>query len=224
MERRRSQSSKRFERGTSTAGRRSDSTTGATNEVTAMSERFRDPAQPLADRISDLVGRLTTAEKIALLHQHQPAIPRLGIHAFQTGTEALHGLAWLGPATVFPQALGLASTWNPELVRAVGAAVGDEVRGFHHKDPDRAGLNVWAPVVNPLRDPRWGRNEEGYSEDPWLTGVLGTAYASGLRGDHPRYLRTAPTLKHFLGYNNETDRHLTSSDLPPRVLHEYELP
>ena len=97
-------------------------------------------------------------------------------------------------------------------------------RGLHQKDPAGVGLNVWAPVVNPLRDPRWGRNEEGYAEDPWLTGVLGTAYARGLRGDDPRYLRTAPTLKHFLGYNNETGRHLTSSDLPPRVLHEYELP
>lgn len=185
---------------------------------------FRDPGQPLAARVDDLLARLTLDEKIALLHQYQAPVPRLGIGAFRTGTEALHGLAWLGVATVFPQAVGLASTWNPELVRSVGAAVGDEVRGMHHKDPSRAGLNVWAPVVNPLRDPRWGRNEEGYAEDPWLTGVIGTAYSEGLRGDHPVYLKTAPTLKHFLGYNNETDRHLTSSDLPPRVLHEYELP
>ncbi|MEV0721078.1 glycoside hydrolase family 3 N-terminal domain-containing protein, partial [Asanoa sp. NPDC050611] len=185
--------------------------------------KFRDPALPVAERLADLVARLTQAEKIALLHQHQPAIPRLDIAAFRTGTEALHGVAWLGPATVFPQAVGLGATWDPDLLRRIGAAVGDEVRGMHRKDP-AVGLNVWAPVVNPLRDPRWGRNEEGYAEDPWLTGVLGTAYASGLRGDHPTYLRTVPTLKHFLGYNNETDRHLTSSDLPPRVLHEYELP
>ncbi|GIF73024.1 glycoside hydrolase family 3 protein [Asanoa siamensis] len=184
---------------------------------------FRDPDLPPTARLADLVARLTLAEKVALLHQHQPAIPRLDIAAFRTGTEALHGVAWLGPATVFPQAVGLGATWDPDLVRRVGAAVGDEVRGLHRKDPS-VGLNVWAPVVNPLRDPRWGRNEEGYSEDPWLTGVLGTAYASGLRGDHPTYLRTVPTLKHFLGYNNETERHLTSSDLPPRVLHEYELP
>ena len=185
---------------------------------------FRDPDLPLGDRIADLLEQLTLDEKIALLHQHQAPIPRLGVPPFRTGTEALHGMAWLGPATVFPQAIGLASTWNPELVRTVGSAVGDEVRGLHQKDPTRAGLNVWAPVVNPLRDPRWGRNEEGYAEDPWLSGVLGTAYARGLRGDDPRFLKTAPTLKHFLGYNNETDRHLTSSNLPPRVLHEYELP
>ena len=187
-------------------------------------ELFRDPDEPLPARIDDLLGRLTVAEKLALLHQYQAAVPRLGIGSFRTGTEALHGLAWLGPATVFPQALGLASTWNTGLVERIGAAVGAEVRGFHHKDPERAGLNVWAPVVNPLRDPRWGRNEEGYAEDPWLTGVVATAYATGLRGDHPRYLRTAPTLKHFLGYNNETERDTTSSTLGPRVLHEYELP
>jgi len=192
--------------------------------VDAIRDTYRDPHRPLDARVGDLLARLTLAEKVGLLHQHQAAVPRLGIGSFRTGTEALHGLAWLGPATVFPQALGLASTWSPDLVEAVGAAVGDEVRGFHHKDPDRAGLNVWAPVVNPLRDPRWGRNEEGYSEDPWLTGVIATAYASGLRGDDPRYLRTAPTLKHFLGYNNETDRSTTSSGLGPRVLHEYELP
>lgn len=185
---------------------------------------FHDGQLPLADRITDLLGRLTVAEKVALLHQYQAPVPRLGIGPFRTGTEALHGLAWLGPATVFPQAVGLASTWDPELVERVGAAVGDEARGFHHKDPSRGGLNVWAPVVNLLRDPRWGRNEEGYAEDPLLTGALATAYARGLRGDHGKFLRTAPTLKHFLAYNNETRRDTTSSNLPPRVLHEYELP
>jgi beta-glucosidase len=189
-----------------------------------MNEPFRDPELPLSRRIADLQARLTLEEKIGLLHQYHAPVERLGLGGFRTGTEALHGLAWLGPATVFPQAVGLASTWDPELVRRVGEATSDEVVAFHHKDPDAAGLNVWAPVVNPLRDPRWGRNEEGYSEDPWLTGVMATAYASGLRGSDPTVLKTAPTLKHFLGYNNETDRCVTSSNLPPRVLHEYELP
>ncbi|MFY1661909.1 beta-glucosidase family protein [Micromonospora sp. WMMD1274] len=179
---------------------------------------------PVPHRLDDLLARLTLPEKLGLLHQWQAPVPRLGLRAFRTGTEALHGVAWLGTATVFPQAIGLAASWNPDLIRAVGAAVGDEIRVKHRADPDRVGLNVWAPVVNPLRDPRWGRNEEGWSEDPWLTGRLATAYALGLRGDHPIRLRTAPTLKHFLGYNNETDRATTSSDLPPRVLHEYELP
>lgn len=175
-------------------------------------------------RVDGLLARLTLPEKIGLLHQWQAPVERLGLRPLRTGTEALHGVAWLGTATVFPQVIGLASSWNAELVRAVGAAVGDEVRAKHHADPGRVGLNVWAPVVNPLRDPRWGRNEEGWSEDPGLTGRLATAYATGLRGGHPDRLRTAPTLKHFLGYNNETDRATTSSDLPPRVLHEYELP
>jgi len=181
----------------------------------------------LSDRLSDLLGRLTSAEKVAMLHRCQAAVPRLGLAEFRTGTEALHGLAWLGAATVFPQAIGLASTWSPGLVRAVGDAVGDEVRGHHNKqphDPEGAGLNVWGPVVNLLRDPRWGRNEEGYSEDPYLTGLMATAYASGLRGDHPAYLKTAPVLKHFLAHNNETNPATSNSNLPPRVLHEYELP
>ncbi|MEQ4715209.1 glycoside hydrolase family 3 C-terminal domain-containing protein [Nonomuraea sp. B19D2] len=189
-----------------------------------MQEPFLDPAVPIPDRIDDLVRRLTLEEKVGLLHQYQAPVERLGLGAFRTGTEALHGLAWLGPATVFPQAVGLASTWDPDLVRRVGEATSDEVLAFHHKDPAGAGRNVWAPVVNPLRDPRWGRNEEGYSEDPWLTGVMATAYARGLSGSAPEILKTAPTLKHFLAYNNETDRCTTSSNLPPRVLHEYELP
>lgn len=181
--------------------------------------RFRDETLPVPERVADLLSRLTLEEKLGLLHQHQAPIERLGIGRFRTGTEALHGLAWLGESTVFPQAVGLGATWDPELVRRVGDAVGDEVR-LHPE----AGLNVWAPVVNPLRDPRWGRNEEGYSEDPWLTGLLGRAYSEGLRGDDPRVLKTAPTLKHFLGYNNETDRCVSSSNLSPRVLHEYEFP
>lgn len=183
---------------------------------------FRDPALPLDRRVDDLLGRLTLPEKVSLLHQHQPAIPRLGIRSFRTGTEALHGVAWLGEATVFPQAVGLASAWDPELMRRVGSAVGDEVRGFQQERPEGWGLNVWAPVVNPLRDPRWGRNEEGYSEDPTLTGALATAYGKGLTGGDPDHLKTAPTLKHYLANNNEANRHLTSSDLRPRVLKEYE--
>jgi beta-glucosidase len=184
---------------------------------------FLDPGLPLRDRADDLLRRLTSAEKIAMLHQRSPGVPRLGIAPFRTGTEALHGVAWLGVATVFPQAVGLGAAWDPDLVKAVGTAVGEEVRAIHRRDP-AVSLNVWAPVVNLLRDPRWGRNEEGYSEDPLLTSRTAVAYCAGLRGDHPVYLRTAPLLKHFLAYNNETDRATASSVLRPRVLHEYELP
>ncbi|MDQ0751635.1 beta-glucosidase [Streptomyces africanus] len=183
---------------------------------------FRDPRLPFAKRIDDLLSRLTPAEKIAFLHQFAPAVERLGIAAFRTGQEALHGVAWMGPATVFPQAVGLGATWNPELVRRVGDAVSKEVRAMRAKD-DRVGLNVWAPTVNLLRHPLWGRNEEGYSEDPKLTSAIATAYTHGLRGDHPTYWRTAPVLKHWLAHNNETDRSTTSSSVRPRVLHEYDL-
>src|SRR5687767_11537169 len=167
---------------------------------------FQDPNLELHRRVSDLVSRLTLDEKTSFLHQYQPAIPRLGIHAFKTGTEALHGVAWLGEATVFPQAIGLASTWNLELIRWVGSAVGDEVRGYYFKNSELHSLNVWAPVVDLLRDPRAGRNEEGYSEDPFLTGQMSIAYSGGLQGDDPFYLKTAPSLKHFFAYNHEADR------------------
>ncbi|MFJ4631630.1 glycoside hydrolase family 3 C-terminal domain-containing protein [Streptomyces sp. NPDC088847] len=196
---------------------------GATVPATADTPYpFRDPTLPVSRRVDDLLSRLTLDEKISLLHQYEPAIPRLGIQSFRTGTEALHGVAWLGEATVFPQAVGLASTWDPALMRQVGSAVGDEARGFQQQRPDGWGLNLWAPVVNLLRDPRWGRNEEGYSEDPELTGALSTAYGEGLTGGDPDHLKTAPTLKHYLGYNNEVDRATTSSDLRPRVEKEYD--
>ena len=177
----------------------------------------------LSRRADEILGQLTIAEKIGLLHQWSPGVPRLGIAPFVTGTEALHGAAWLGPATVFPQAVGLGATWDPDLLGAVGAAVGAEVRALHRRDP-AVSLNVWAPVVNLLRDPRWGRNEEGYAEDPLLTARLATAYCAGLRGDHPVFWQTAPLLKHFLAHNNETARDTTSAMVRARLLHEYELP
>ncbi len=198
----------------------------------AEAYRFRDPSLPVATRVDDLLGRLTLDEKIAMLHQYQPAIPRLGVAPFKTGTEALHGVAWstdpnnagavvTAEGTVFPQAIGLGSTWDSDLLERVGTAVGMEARGYHAQDPDVWGLNVWAPVVDPLRDPRSGRNEEGYSEDAFLTGTMATSYAGGMRGDDAKYLMTAPTLKHYVGYNNEIRRDTTSADLRPRLQHEY---
>ncbi|MGW1214813.1 glycoside hydrolase family 3 C-terminal domain-containing protein [Streptomyces sp. NPDC002499] len=191
-------------------------------EQTPSTPPFRDPQLPFAKRIDDLLERLTLDERISFLHQFAPAVERLGIAAFRTGQEALHGVAWMGPATVFPQAVGLGATWNPELVRRVGEAVAQEARAMRARD-DRVGLNVWAPTVNLLRHPLWGRNEEGYSEDPKLTSAIATAYTRGLRGDHPTYWRTAPVLKHWLAHNNETGRDVTSSSVRPRVLHEYDL-
>ncbi|MFI2779792.1 glycoside hydrolase family 3 C-terminal domain-containing protein [Streptomyces sp. ALB3] len=183
---------------------------------------FRDPQLSFSRRTDDLLGRLTLDERIAMLHQFAPAVERLGVGPFRTGQEALHGVAWMGPATVFPQAVGLGATWNDDLVRRIGEAVGSEVRAKRAQD-DRVGLNVWAPTVNLLRHPLWGRGEEGYSEDPALTSAIAVAYTRGLRGDDPRYWRTAPVLKHWLAHNNETDRDTASSSVRPRVLHEYDL-
>ncbi|MGQ5223747.1 glycoside hydrolase family 3 C-terminal domain-containing protein [Streptomyces sp. yara] len=183
---------------------------------------FRDPDLPFAERVDDLLSRLTLDERTGFLHQFAPAVERLGVAAFRTGQEALHGVAWMGPATVFPQAVGLGATWNEDLVRRVGEAVSREVRAMRARD-ERVGLNVWSPTVNLLRHPLWGRNEEGYSEDPRLTSAIATAYTRGLRGDHPVYWRTAPVLKHWLAHNNETRRDTTSSSVRPRVLHEYDL-
>ncbi|MEU3790635.1 glycoside hydrolase family 3 C-terminal domain-containing protein [Streptomyces fructofermentans] len=190
--------------------------------VTAPTPPFRDAGLPFAKRIDDLLERLLPEERVAMLHQYGPAVERLGVAAFRTGQEALHGVAWTGPATVFPQAVGLGATWNEDLVRRVGEAVSAEVRAMRSRD-DRVGLNVWAPTVNLLRHPLWGRNEEGYSEDPRLTSAVATAYTRGLRGGHPVYWRTAPVLKHWLAHNNETDRDTSSGSVRPRVLHEYDL-
>ncbi|MFE6806865.1 glycoside hydrolase family 3 C-terminal domain-containing protein [Streptomyces sp. NPDC057681] len=190
-----------------------------------MTERLPlhpDVAPPTDKRVDDLLSRLTLDERIALLHQFTPGVERVGLAAFRTGQEALHGVAWMGPATVFPQSVGLGATWNDDLVRRIGDAVSAEVRAMRERD-DRIGLNVWAPTVNLLRHPLWGRNEEGYSEDPHLTAAIATAYTRGLRGTHPTYWRTAPVLKHWLAHNNETLRDTSNSSVRPRVLHEYDL-
>lgn len=184
---------------------------------------FCDPALDLKERVGELLGRLTREEKLALLHQYTPGVERLGLAPFHTGKEALHGAAWDGMATVFPQAVGLGATWDSELLAAVGEATAKEVRAQHDASP-MTSLVVWAPVVNLLRDPRWGRNEEGYSEDPLLTAELATAFCRGMVGDSPPYWRVAPVLKHFFAYNQEDERARTSMSVRPRVFYEYELP
>ncbi|MFD5468594.1 glycoside hydrolase family 3 C-terminal domain-containing protein [Kitasatospora sp. NPDC127059] len=192
---------------------------------------FRNPTLAPRKRVDDLLQRLTLDERLAMLHQYAPAVPRLGLGPFRTGSEGLHGVSWLGVATVFPQAVGLGASWDEDLVRGVAEAVSTELRAFHYHRPPAVGspergpnsLQAWAPVLNLLRDPRWGRNEEGYSEDPVHTARVGEAFCRGLSGDHPDYLRTAPVLKHFLAYNNEDDRCTTSSGVRPRVLQEYDL-
>ena len=132
------------------------------------------PATATTSTAQGLLDSLSRGQKIAMLHQHAPAVEALGLARFHTGAEAAHGVAWLGPATVFPQPVGLAASWDEDLIRRVGAAVGREVRGKKADDAS-VSTNVWAPVVNPLRHPLWGRNEEGFSEDPHLTAALAGA-------------------------------------------------
>jgi beta-glucosidase len=184
---------------------------------------FQDKNQTLETRVSDLLSRLTQAEKISLIHQWEPAISRLGIGPFRTGTEALHGIAWLGNATVFPQVIGLGSTWDPALIKQIGSAIGDEARAFNKRNPTNYGLSLWAPVVDLERDPRAGRFEEGYSEDPFLVARMAIAYCNGIKGDDPFYYKAIPTLKHFYAYNQEANRDVNNVSIDSRNANEYYL-
>jgi beta-glucosidase len=197
-------------------------------QTLAAAERFRDPNLPLEQRVDDLVSRLTLDEKIAMLGQLQPAIPRLGIQAFTNFTEGLHGLGWVRggsvTATTFPQSVGLGETWDPEILRQVGAVEGYEARVYFKKyEGARAGLAIRAPNSDLARDPRWGRTEESFGEDPYLVGRMSIGLIKGLQGDNPKYLLSAATMKHFLANSNEDGRTSSSSDFDERNLREYYL-
>ncbi|MFD0670327.1 glycoside hydrolase family 3 C-terminal domain-containing protein [Cohnella sp. GCM10027633] len=184
---------------------------------------FRNPDLPLEERVNDLVERLTLDEKINLMCQYQDAIDRLGIKPYKHGTEAAHGMAWLGEATTYPQPIGLACTWDVDLMKRVGDAIGDEARGFYARNPSHNGLTLWAPTVDMERDPRWGRTEEAYGEDPHLAGKLTSALVQGIQGEDPFYVKAVASLKHFIGNNNEIDRGECSVSLDPRNMREYYL-
>ncbi|MGA2186077.1 MAG: glycoside hydrolase family 3 C-terminal domain-containing protein [Bryobacteraceae bacterium] len=197
-------------------------------EALAAAEPFRDPNLPLDQRVDDLVSRLTPDEKIAMLGQVQPAIQRLGIKAFTNFTEGLHGLGWVWggsvTATTFPQSVGLGETWDPEILRQVGAVEGYEARIYFKKyDGARVGLAIRAPNVDLARDPRWGRTEESFGEDPYFVGKMSVGLIRGLQGDNPKYLLSASTMKHFLANSNENGRTSSSSDFDERNLREYYL-
>ena len=209
--------------------RRATDTDCATDDgspADAAGERllFQDPTAPLEDRVRDLVSRLSLDEKIRMMAARQPAVARLGIPEFQIGGEAAHGLvARDGFTTVFPQTQGLAATWDPELLERVGTAVSDEARAFYRKRHGLGGLCLFAPTVDLERDPRWGRTEEGYGEDPVLVSRLAGAYVRGLQGTDPYYLKTVPTPKHFYANNNEKDRASASASIGSRLRRNYYL-
>lgn len=154
-------------------------------------------------RATELVAQMTLDEKISQMMHDAPAIPRLNIPAYNWWNECLHGVGRAGIATVFPQAIGLAATWNTDLLHQVATAIGDEARAKHHEAQRQGdtgiykGLNFWAPNINIFRDPRWGRGQETYGEDPFLTAQLGVAFVTGLQGDDPVYLKVVATPKHF---------------------------
>lgn len=184
---------------------------------------YKNKNFPIEERVKDFISHLTLEEKIKLLPTRQAGIPRLGISDFYIGGEAAHGVAWLGKATVFPQPIGLSSSFDRDLMRRIGEVVSTEARAYYYMRGKIGGLMLWAPTVDMERDPRWGRTEEGYGEDPFLAGEMASSYIQGLQGDDPIYLKTAMTPKHFFANNNEKDRDKFSANIDPRNMFEYYL-
>lgn len=193
---------------------------------------FLNPDLPLATRVDDLIARLTPGEKIAQLGMDTPAVPRLGIPAYQWWNEALHGVARNGVATVFPQAIALAATWDPQLHHQIAAAIATEARAKYHAalraqggTQIYQGLTFWSPNINIFRDPRWGRGQETYGECPFLTGRFAVAFCRGLQGGDPHHLKTVATLKHFAVHSGpEALRHTFDARPTARDLWETYLP
>lgn len=187
---------------------------------------------PILERVRDLISRLTLDEKVGLMSHPALGVPRLGIPAYNYWSEALHGVARNGRATVFPQAIGMAATWDKELIHQVATAISDEGRAKYHAALKRngytdqyQGLTFWSPNVNIFRDPRWGRGQETWGEDPFFTGEMASAYVKGLQGDHPKYLKAAACAKHYAVHSGpEKDRHHFNAIVSKRDLHETYLP
>ena len=190
-----------------------------------------DPGRPIAERAAALVGAMTLDEKVGQMMDQAPAIERLGVPAYGWWNEALHGVARAGVATVFPQAIALAATFDEALMQQVATIVGDEARAKHHEFVRQGqrgryqGLTFFSPNINIFRDPRWGRGHETYGEDPVLTGRMAVAFIRGMQGDDPRYLKTITTAKHYAVHSGpEADRHSFDARVSPRDLAETYLP
>jgi beta-glucosidase len=191
---------------------------------------YLDPSQPIEKRTRDLISHLTLEEKAISLDHVGPDVKRLGIRADQHN-QCLHGVQWSRPTTMFPVSIAMAATWNPDLIHEVATAISDEARAVYNlwnQQPDanveRKGLIYRAPVINMARNPYWGRTNECFGEDPFLTGRIGVAYVQGLQGNDPKYLKIAATLKHYAVYNIEKNRGSNSAKVSDRMLYEYYLP
>jgi beta-glucosidase len=192
---------------------------------------FNDPDRSIEERVNDLIARMSVDEKISQMGTAAPAIDRLGVPAYNWWSEAGHGVARAGLATVFPQVIGMASTWNPDLIARMGDAVSDEGRAKHHDAARNGsrdlcqGLTFFCPNINIFRDPRWGRGQETYGEDPYLTSRMAGAYVKGLQGDDPRCLKVVATAKHFDAYSGpDAQRHSFNAVVSQRDLRMTYLP
>lgn len=211
------------------AGMLALSGTGLLNVLQACTSAEGDTA--FARRAAELIDRMTVEEKISQLKYDAPAIDRLNIPQYNWWNECLHGVGRAGIATVFPQAIGMAATWNSSLFNDVATVISDEARAKHHAFTEAGrrdiymGLTFWTPNINIVRDPRWGRGQETYGEDPFLTGTLANSFIRGLQGDDPNYYKVIATSKHFAVHNGpEPLRHSFDVDVSDRDLHETYLP
>ena len=202
------------------------------SETTTEKALYLDTSRPFMERVKDLVGQLTLEEKVNLMIHPAQGIPRLNIPGYNYWSEALHGVARNGRATVFPQAIGMAATWDKELIRDIATAISDEGRAKYHEALRRngytdqyQGLTFWSPNVNIFRDPRWGRGQETWGEDPFFTGEMASEYVKGMQGDHPKYLKTAACAKHYAVHSGpEKDRHTFNAIVTRRELYDTYLP
>jgi beta-glucosidase len=192
---------------------------------------YKNPNLPIETRVNDLVSRMTLEEKVLQMQNGAPAIERLDIPAYDWWNEALHGVARAGTATVFPQAIGLAATWDTKLMYNVADVISTEARAKHHefiRNNQHAryeGLTFWSPNINIFRDPRWGRGQETYGEDPYLTARLGVQFVKGLQGNDPRYFKVIATPKHYAVHSGpEPERHGFDAKAYERDLRETYLP
>jgi len=199
--------------------------------ASAQQDAWLDTKLSPVERAHDLVGRMTLDEKASQLEDWATAIPRLGVPDYQTWNEALHGVARAGYATVFPQAIGMAATWDPAIVHSMGEIISTEARAKYNQAQREGnhrifyGLTFWSPNINIFRDPRWGRGQETYGEDPFLTGKMGVAFVAGVQGGDLNHLRAVATSKHFAVHSGpETLRHGFNVDPSPRDLEETYLP
>ncbi|HEX7028089.1 MAG TPA: glycoside hydrolase family 3 N-terminal domain-containing protein, partial [Gammaproteobacteria bacterium] len=204
---------------------------GTSWQAQAQTEKYLNPDLPIEERVNDLVGRMTLEEKVSQMLDVAPAIERLGVPEYNWWNEALHGVARSGLATSFPQAIGLAATWDENLIFEMATTISDEARAKHHeyvrngKRLRYQGLTIWSPNINLFRDPRWGRGQETYGEDPFLTGRLAVQFVQGLQGDNPDYLKTVATVKHFAVHSGpEPERHTFDAVIGERDFRETYLP